>query len=346
MEKMKAIVIVGEKQLEVREVTRPECGKDEILVRIHACSICTTEQRQYVGEKKAPFPFVGGHELSGEVAQIGENIDPKEFPIGQKVVGRTQLACGTCYHCRRGEYSSCVHLAEYRYNGPEYYGYGGFAQYIVLNKQMVWPVGNLSYEEYSLVEPISCVLNSIDQADPKLGDDALIIGGGVMGQLHNILLKRKGVRTIMSEPDEARRKFALEHGCDVVINPLEENLVDKIKELTNGNMVESVFNTTAISAIAQSTVDLVSYNGTIVTYSSQHPDKPINVSPNWLHNSKVRLTGTVNPTISNFTTAINLLNKNIINVKDLVTEVYPMEDCVKAFEAALRTNTYRVTIKL
>jgi len=346
MEKMKAVALLSEKQAKVIEIAKPVCGPNEVMIKIHASALCTTEQRMFYGEKKAPMPFIGGHELAGEIVEVGQNVDKNYFKIGSKAIGRTQIACGSCAACKRGEYDLCEHLTEFRYNGPDFYGYGGLGEYIVFDKFSCWPVDtDLPYEQLALTEPISCVVNSINQGNVKLGDDALIIGGGVMGQLHNMILKKKGCRTIMSEPDKARREFALAHGCDIVINPLEENLLERIQEITHGNKVNAVFNTTAISAIAQSTIDLVAYNGTIVTYSSQHPDKPIEVSPNWLHYSKVKVTGSVNPSFIDFNTSINMLTKGIIDVKDLVSEVYPMEKCQEAFESALKLTTYRVVIK-
>lgn len=344
---MKALVIKGIEDVDVKEIPMPEVGKDEVLIKIKACALCTYEQRAYVGEKKAKFPFLGGHEISGVVEKIGANVDPDEFPIGQKVSGRTQVACGTCYHCRRGEYELCEHLSDYRYNGPDCYGFGGTAEYIALNKSQVFPYhGDLSFEEMALTEPVACVLNSVAIADPKLGDDALVIGGGIMGQLHLMLLKARGCRTILSEPDEERRKFALARGVDICIDPTSEDLHQRIKELTSGNGVETLINTTAIPSVEQDAISLVANRGTLVTYSSQHPDSPVSFSPNWLHNSEARLTGSVNPSIKSFNQAVEVLSKGIIKVDGLVSKVFTMDEGKEAFEAALKKDTYRVVIRI
>jgi len=216
-----------------------------------------------------------------------------------------------------------------------------------VDKSLIWIYpDDIPFEEASLTEPLACVLNSVNKAKPKLGDDALVIGGGVMGQLHVALLNNLGCRVILSEPDKARREFALKHGCDIVIDPLNENLEERIKELTNGIGVETVFNTTAIPAIAQSTLKLVANMGTIVTYSSQHPDKPIEVSPGWLHSTEINLTGVIHPPVNSFNTAVNLIGKKIIDMKDYVSEVYTLEQGDDAFNAALRPDTYRVVIKI
>ena len=344
---MKAAAITEVGKCELIDIPIPEVKENDILIRIRASALCTFEQRMFYGEKKCPYPFVGGHELSGTIEKIGSLVNPEEFPIGAKVSGRTQVSCGTCYHCSRGEYALCTHLGDYRYNGPDFYGFGGLGEYIALDKSQVFRYkSDVSFEEMSLTEPVACVLNSVSIANPKIGDDALVIGGGIMGQLHLMLLKKRGCRTILSEPDSKRRQFALEHGCDIVIDPTSEKLGDRIKELTNNIGVETIINTTAIPAVEQNAIGYLAPLGTLVTYSSQHPDSPVEFSPNWLHSSESKLTGSVNPSIASFNQAVQVIDKGIINVKDFVSKVYDIEDCNEAFEAALGTETYRVVIKM
>lgn len=344
---MKAVAITGLRKAELIDIPVPEVKESEVLIKIKASALCTYEQRIFYGEKKCTYPFVGGHEISGTIEKIGSKVNPEEFPIGAKVSGRTQVACGTCYHCRRGETALCDHLSDFRYNGPDYYGLGGLAEYIALDKSQVFRYySDISFEEMALTEPVACVLNSVSIAKPKIGDDALVIGGGLMGQIHLMVLKKRGCRTILSEPDERRRKFALEHGCDIVVDPINEDLGKRIKELTNGIGVETIINTTAIPFVEQDALNHLASMGTLVTYSSQHPDAPVQFSPNWLHSSESILTGSVNPSVATFNQAVSAIDKNVINVKDLVSEVYEKENCNDAFEAALSTRTYRVVIKI
>lgn len=344
---MKAIAIQGTKEIELIDIEKPVLKENQILMRIKMSAICTTEQRIYTGEKKMPYPFVGGHEISGIIEEIGSKVDPKEFPIGKHCIGRTQIACGTCYHCRRGEFARCVHTADFRYNGPVFYGYGGFGEYIAIDSNSVWVIpDDIPLESASLCEPVACVLNSLSIAKPKMGDDALVIGGGIMGQLHLMLLKKLGVRTILSEPNEKRRKFALDHGCDIVIDPINEDLHETIKTLTNGIGVETVINTTPVPKVEEDAISLLASLGTLVTYSSQHPDSPVQFSPNWLHNSEAKLTGAVNPSIQSFNQAVNVISKKVIDTKDLVSKIYDMKDCKQAFEDAITPETYRVVIKM
>ncbi len=345
-DKMRAVAVTGERTVAIIRMERPEPKENEIQIRIRNCALCTWEQRVFIGEKKVPLPMVGGHEISGEISAIGVGVDPEEYPIGAHVAARLVKACNSCYYCRRGEPTQCVELKTFLLNGPEVYGMGGLAEYICLDRSAVWCFNNdMPFEQIALTEPLACVLHSIRRAAPKIGDDAVVIGGGVMGQLHILCLQKMGVRTILSEPIAARREFALAHGCDIVIDPSGEDAVARVLELTDGRGAESVFNTTAISSVAEDAIRMTGNLGTCITYSSQHPDHPIEVSPNWIHNSESILTGAVNPSIISFDQAVNVLSKGIIAVNDLISVVYPVEEAENAFLEALKPETYRVMIR-
>ena len=124
-EKMKVVAIVDERKVEVKEVRKPKPKANQILMKINACAICTWEQRTFTRESHMPLPFVGGHEIVGEVAGLGEGVSEKEFPIGSKIVARLINVCGKCYFCRRGEENLCVELNNLDNSEMEIMGTGG-----------------------------------------------------------------------------------------------------------------------------------------------------------------------------------------------------------------------------
>ena len=343
---MKAVAVVGREEINIIEMTKPVPKQGQILVKVKACALCTYEQRVYNGTKKMPLPFVGGHEFTGVIDQVGSGIDPESYKIGTKVAVRVLYKCGSCYYCRRGKENLCVEINRSTVTEPGISGIGGLGEYIVADTTQVWKLpDDISFEKATFAEPIACVVNSIENGDPKLGDDVVIIGGGVMGLLHLMLSKLRGARTIMSEPDESRRKMAAELGCDVVIDPLKEDPVQVVKELTHGRGAEVVFNTTPIAAVAEQAVQMTGNVGRCVMYSSQHPDIPIQISANWLHHSEAIITGAVSPSVHSFEAAINLLSKNLINPEKLISGIYDYTQGSEAFEMAVTPGSYRVVIK-
>lgn len=204
----------------------------------------------------------------------------------------------------------------------------------------------LPLEKACFAEPLACVLNSIEKGRIEIGDDVVVIGGGIMGQLHVMCAKAQGARVIMSEPDGARRELARELGADIAVDPASCDAVEAVRELTGGDGAAVVFNTTAVSAVAQQAIGMVAQMGRVIMYSSQHPDKPIEVSPNWLHNSEAVITGAVSPSVRSFRRSCDALSKGIIDPGRLVSGVFAIDDCQRAFEAAIRPDTFRCIIKL
>lgn len=345
MEKMKVLAVTGARQTEIAEVARPVPREDQLLVKIEGCAICTWEQRVWMSGKYK-MPFLGGHEVVGRVVEIGSKVSTKEVALGDRVAVSVINSCGCCYYCRRGEENLCVESyknlsEEIGMNGP-----GGFAEYKAISPAKVWKLReDLPWEYGTFSEPLACVCNSMEKAHIKLGDDVVVIGGGIMGMLHIMLSKLSGARVILSEIDEGRRKLALEMGCDIAFSPLEKDPVAFVKELTEGRGAEVVFNTTAIPAVAAQAVEMTGKMGRCIMYSSVHPADPIEISPDMLHNTEKIVTGTVSPSIGSFDTAVRLLNKGLVNPGKLLHAVYEKEEATRAFEEAIKPDTYRVIIR-
>lgn len=344
-DKMNVVAITGERKVEVVEVNRPQPRPGRVLLKITACALCTWEQRVFTRESKMPLPFVGGHELAGEIVAVGDGVDAKEFPTGKKVVARLIKVCGKCYYCRRGEENLCLSMNDISCEDMDIPGTGGLSQYLTVEPSQIYFVPDeLPTAKAVFAEPLACVLNSIEKGKIELGDDVVVLGGGIMGMLHILCAKRSGARVILSEPDPERRKIAEELGCDITFNPIEQEPVAFIKGLTGGRGAEVVFNTTPISAVAGQAVGMVAPMGRVVMYSSQHPDKPIELSPNWLHSSEAVITGAVSPSVRSFRRSVDLLTKGIIDPGKLVSGTFDHHDAQAAFEHAIRPDTFRVVI--
>ena len=345
-EKMKAIVIDSPYHAEVREMTTPTALPGQILVRVEKALICTWEQRIFTGTD-VPLPFVPGHEISGVVAAIPEGTFC-DVKVGDKVVVKTYDSCGQCENCLRGFDNECTGKKSQRtYDGIP--GTGGFAQYLAIGSDRVYPLpggDKIDLETAAFAEPLACCIHSLEQADVELGEDVVIVGGGIMGQLHNVLCKLRGARTILVEPDASRRQMALERGADEVIDPMSCDAIRAILDLTEGRGAHVCFFTVNALKLAEDYLEAVGKCGRIVYYGSFHPSGPIAMDPNKIHYSEKRITGSYSPTKKGFWTASHLLGHGLIEVRPFITEKYPMSECQKALERASSMETYRVMIDL
>lgn len=343
---MKVVAITAERKTEIFDIEKPKPAAGQVLIRIHACALCTFEQRVFTQTTKKALPFVGGHEFAGLIEELGEGVNPEDYPIGAKVAVRVLQSCGTCYYCRHGQENLCTKAYAKSSAAAGKLNPSGLGEYIAVNINQVYFLSDdTPYEQAVFVEPFACVLNSIERGHIELGDDVVVIGGGIMGILHVIAAKMSGARVILSEPDASRAEMARKFGADIILNPKEVDVVAKVKEITGGEGANVVFNTTAIAAIAAQAVSMTAMMGRCIFYSSIHPDEPIEVSPNSIHNSEVIITGSKSPSIKAFDTSARILSKGIVDLTPLLTESYEKEAADTAFERACSMDTYRVMVK-
>lgn len=344
-EKMKIGVLTAPYKAEVMEVNKPVPGKNQILIKLKACALCTFEQRMFTGAKKVNFPYLGGHEVVGVVAEIGEGVN--RWKVNDKVAIRTLAHCGQCYYCLQGEDNLCEETGKLPPPVPEVEGIGGLSEYLLVTPNQLFKYDDTIDDAVGVfAEPLACVIHSIERAKLKLGNDVVVIGAGVMGLLHLAVAKKMGTRVIVCEVDEKRRMLALQLGADHVINPIEEDMVAVVKKLTNGRGADAVFHTTALTSVAESAIKLTGKMGTVIMYGSFYPDKDITINPNWIHNTEVIITGSVSPSSEDFLKSTRMLNYGIIDVKPFVQATFELNDIQKAFEYAADPSTFRVVVKL
>ena len=193
----------------VRSWSTPDLGRGEVLVKVHAVALCTLEQRIFRGEVKMPLPCTDGHEVAGEIAALGPGVNTKLWAEGQRVAVRLLYNCGECYYCRTGRTNMCERAQKKPVREGLLPGPGGLCDYIIVDAASLLKIPDtLSYEEACLTEPLACCVHSVGRANIQLGEDVVIIGGGIMGQYHVMLAKRKGARVILSEVDPTRRALA------------------------------------------------------------------------------------------------------------------------------------------
>lgn len=346
-ETMKAAVFTDIGKIEVQEIKKPMPNRNEILVRLKSCAVCTWEQRVYQGVNKVEFPFIGGHEMSGVIEELGEDVDTGRWKLGERVVVGLLNACGDCHYCRTGQHGICEGFNHSSVvGGLTIRGMGGFSEYLAVSPNNLFKiVGDIPFEIASLTEPLSCVIHSIERGDISIGDDVVVVGAGIMGMFHLMLAKRKAARVIISEPDEERRRLALQLGADEVINPLQEDPVERIKALTGGRGAQVIFVTTPVSQIAEQSIKMAGRMGKVVIYSSYHPDNPVLFSPNLIHKNMVSIIGTANSNITDFEKAIKLLSYKLIDPSLFISGVYELAECEKALQEAVKPMNYRVIIK-
>lgn len=346
MEKMNTAVFRGVKDIALESCDRPQAKANKVLVKIDACAICTWEQRVYTGVKSVQFPFIGGHEIAGTIVELGDDVNRLEWKVGDKVVVGATLQCRSCHYCKTGNSESCEHFNHSAHlDGMPYPGMAGLSEYMLASTDCIFKYTNVTPEEACIIEPVSCVVHSIEVANVQFGDTVLVIGCGIMGLLHVALCLKKGAKVIVSDVNEERTAMAVAMGASHTINPAKEDLSSRIKALTGGLKAQVIFDTTPIPAVVGECFKCVSNAGKIVLYSSINPAEPVPFDPNWVHGKSIQILGTANSNDRDFMRAAAMVSSGALDLKPFISGVYPSKDIVAAFESAILGDKFRNVVQ-
>lgn len=325
---MKAAVLKGIENLEMEDISRPTPSPQEILIKVKACSICGTDIRVYHhGHKHMRFPRITGHELSGEVVEIGKRVEGHK--LGEKVAIAPAIPCGRCYYCRRGMQSMCVNLTAIGYHYD-----GGFAEFMVVPEDAVRNgcvntiPSELSFEEAALAEPLACAINGQQLSQIGLGNTVVVVGAGPLGCIHLQLAKAKGAsRTILVELSRERIDFAKKFAFpDVVINPSSENAIQRIKEETEGRGADRIIVSCPSGKAQEESLSMVAPRGIINFFGGLPLDNPfIKFNSNLIHYGEFYVVGTHGSAPYHNELALTLISQEKVRIKELVTHRLPLE---------------------
>ncbi|MGG1479541.1 2,3-butanediol dehydrogenase [Bacillus smithii] len=329
------------RDIRVEEVEEPKVEKGKVKIQVEWAGICGSDLHEYVAGpifipvkephpiSKDVAPIIMGHEFSGRVVEVGEGVT--KVKVGDPVVVEPILRCGKCPACKQGKYNLCENLGFHGLAG----GGGGFSEYTVVDEYMVhkMPEG-LSFEQGALVEPAAVALHAVRSSKIKAGDKAAVFGTGPIGLLVIEALKAAGASEIYAvEVSEERLQKALELGATAVINPKNEDPVQKLLELTDGG-VDVSFEVTGVPAVLQQAVDSTSFEGETVIVSIW--EKEANLLPNNIVLKERNVKGVI-AYRDIFPAVMNLMKQGYFPAEKLVTKKIKLDQIVEeGFEKLIK----------
>ncbi len=214
--RMKSICFHGCGDLRLDELAVPELRPGEVRVRPLAAGVCGTDAHILKGEFPASAPVVLGHEVAGIVDAVGGKVDG--VAEGDLVSVQPNTYCGLCRYCRSAREHLCTDLRAYGVHLN-----GGFSQAMVVSSRAVYRLpSNIDARLGCLAEPLACCIHGMDRLNMRSGSTVLIIGAGLIGLMLTRLCRLAGAGLIVvTEPQEARRKAALQFGADQAVDPAQ-----------------------------------------------------------------------------------------------------------------------------
>jgi len=341
---MQVGVMTGVGAIGLQTMAVPEPAYGEILVRLHATAICTWEQRSYSGAQPNNFPFVGGHEMAGEIAVIGAGVKT-DLAVGDRVT-LGPSSCGKCHWCMTGQDRACKQHYAGAVKYGDAWGPGGFAEYKSHPADGVYRVGDAAYDVAALAEPLSCALHANRKLGLYVGEDVVVLGAGVMGLMNVIAAKKYGARVIVSEVDPVRLAIAKQMGADETIDATQVDPVARVKELTDGRGAEAVIAAIGHPKANEQGMAMLSEKGRFVLFAAAHPEPDFTFKPNEMHNRETGVFGVVSKEKQDFYAASRLIRFGGVDLRPLIDARYPLTDLKGALEYAIKPGTYRTIVEM
>lgn len=343
--KMRFGCLVKKGVAEVRERDLPELGDYDVLLKMKACNVCTTDYGQWLGLREHQgYPMAGGHEASGIIEKVGAKV--KDFRVGD-LVATGYEGCGNCEACRNGENVQCGKIYEGTEDGYVW-GFFGFSDYCVKSVRGIYKIdADLDPSEAGFLEPLATVIHGAKKLRLKPFETVVVIGGGTMGLINAQVAKAYGCRVIVSEMIPKKIETAKAMGFEVV-DCKEKDPVDEVKRLTKGRGADAVIVAVGVTAANDQGLEMLKEkDGRLLLFAAGYPAPELKIDSNTMHYRRMELIGTFGAINEDFQEAARALSTGVVDVSKLVEEKkFTLDQIQDAMEAASQPGMYRVSILL
>lgn len=338
---MKSIVIHAAKDLRIEDQASPVAGSGQVLVKLKSGGICGSDLHYYLhggfGPIRLKESMTLGHEVAGEVVDL--NGTACDLKVGQLVAISPSRPCYTCSYCQDGQHNQCLNMRFYGSAMPFPHIQGAFSEVVAADIAQCVPADGLTPGQAAMAEPLAVALHAIRRAGSLVGKSVLVTGCGPIGALVILAARRAGVAEIIATDLTV---FALDHaknaGADVVCNMADTP--DALAEYQTGKgQIDVLFECSGAAPALVAGLVAVKAGGTVVQLGlGGDMTLPLQMMTakeiSWQGSFRFH---------SEFATAVQMMQKGLIDVSRLITHTVPLDDAVKGFElAADRSQTMKV----
>jgi L-iditol 2-dehydrogenase len=332
--KMKAMVLMGPRDMRVMTVDTPRPGPADVLIKVGACAVCSSDVSLIAKPWPAQPPygsFIPGHEYSGTIVALGESVD--EFKVGDRVAVESHLGCLRCRNCRLGHYTACLNYGKKGHRANGFTTNGGFAQYVINHVNTIYPIPDrVSFDEASLITNLGCVLYGFETIGGYIvGDQVAVIGPGPLGLIAVQVAKALCAGKVFLVGTRASRlNLGKAFGADRLIDIHHEDPLKVIQEETNGRGADLVIESSGSVQGLQAAIPMTKRMGKILLLG--FPDDPIPTDFALLARDNRSIHTVRGEGWANCARGVSLLSSGKVNLKPLVTHSFSLDDVSEAFK--------------
>lgn len=354
---MKAAVLKAPNSLVLENIPKPEATDDRMVVNVKSCGICGSDIRYYGGENpwalhtlgvNLPNPpnIVLGHEWSGVVSDVKN--DRYTSWLGKRVAILAFRSCGICDNCRRGNYHICrntQHIGHGAGWGDMAYYPGGMAEHCqIWNTHVCELPDTVSFDEATLLDPLSVAIHAITQAQLTPGSTVLVLGSGAIGVSIAQASRAFGAcRVICTDIYDSILDLVRELGVDAAVNTKKRELASVLSEMGLSG-VDAVFDTVGTAETQQTALRLLVPGGTLVNLVVNKTAISYRLMD--LAGEK-KVISSANNRVEDFLLGIKLIDSGIVNAKKMITHRFSLDAVQEGFDVMLnkeQTGALKVVI--
>jgi L-iditol 2-dehydrogenase len=328
---MKAMMLTGIREMEMREVPTPSILNDhDVLIRMKTLGVCGSDIHYYVsgkiGSQVVKYPFTVGHEGAGEVESVGKGVT--RVKRGDRIAIEPAMPCWECDQCKVGRPHTCRKL---RFLGCPGQAEGSLSEFIVMPETSCIPIpDSLSYDQAAISEPLAIGVYAVRQSIPMKGAKVGILGFGPIGMSVLLPAVALGAKEVyVTDKIEARLQIARSSGAVLTANPDKENVVEKISGKVPG-LLDVVFECCGKQEAIDQAVDLLKPGGKLMIIGIPEFDRwsfPVDKSRHkelTIQNVR-RQNDAVHP-------ALEMMENGIVSVEAMATHRFSFRDAKAAFD--------------
>lgn len=324
--------------IDFRDHVVPDLGEQDVKISVKAVTLCGSDLHIFKGKHPAaPLPVAVGHEIAGEVSEIGAAVDG--LKVGDRVAVEPIINCNQCYFCRRGQYHLCTDISfQYRV------GQGGLTpEFITPARWAHLLPADLPFDQGAAIEPLSVAVHAVKKADIQLGQTVAIFGGGSIGLLLLLVSKSAGCsKTFIVDIQEFRLNQAKQLGASFTLNNLEVDAVREIRRLTGSLGVDVAFEAVGLELTLVQALQSLKKGGQAAVIGLFEEDS-VNLPANIFVQNEIGLVGSQGY-CWDFNTSIELVENGRIDLAPLITHHFPLSETQEAFD--LLANPASEAIKI
>jgi len=341
---MKAALYYGVGDIRIEDIEKPKVGPGDILMKNMSTLTCGTELKQY----RRGYPAfkegemrLFGHESSGIVAEVGEGVT--KFKVGDRIAAHNTAPCNQCYYCRVGQHSLCENLI---------FSEGSWAEYRLIQAPIVEQntfliPEDISFSSAALLEPLSCAVHGIDEANLHLMDTVAINGAGPLGLMLLVIAKMRGAYVIITDFNTLRLDVAKKLGADITIDLNQtDDQVQAVREASPDRRgVDVAIDATGLPEIWEKNLYMVRRGGTVMEFGGCKGGTTITIDTGLLHYDQITVKGIFHTTPRLVEQAFYLIKRGYIRDDMFIGGLYSLDHCIEALESHGRGKVIKNEIR-